>query len=988
LLVLSAIAGRVRLRVEGLRGDAALAGRVQAALVAHASVRSVRVNTLTGSVLVVFDAGAIEAARLLRAVARGATGAAAGAAPGPRGPDTRPPWHALGSADVTARLGADAGAGLSTAEASARLAAHGPNRLPVPRPKSALAILSDHLTSLPVLLLGGAAALSLLSGAIIDAAIIVAVVGINAAVGYVTESRVERVLMSLQHATTPRALARRDGRDVVIAAEALVVGDVVQLAAGHEVPADVRLLDTDGLSLDESALTGESLPVTKRPRAACAATAPIPARVTMAYAGTVVAEGAGRGVVVATGEATEVGRIRALVAGTALPPTPLERQLDRLGRRLVVASLGACGVTLALGLLRGIPALEMVRTVISLAVAAVPEGLPAVATTTLALGVHRMMTHRTLVRRLSAVEALGATTVICADKTGTLTENRMAVHGWYLGIREYRPNGGPRARVEPDQLLSRALAVGALCNEAELDDVPNGANGSGSATESALLAAALDHGLDYRTLRRDYPRVMLRPRADGANWMATVHWTPHDRRLVAVKGAPVEVLARCRRWLDGEHETSLTAAAGAAITAANARLAGAGMRVLGLAFAETDAATDASYDDLVWLGLVALTDPVRPGVAGAVAACRAAGIRVVMITGDQAPTAAAIYRALGPSPGVPVRVCDAAELAAADAATVRELARTVDVFARVSPAEKYQIVRALQADGEIVAMTGDGINDAAALRAADIGVAMGARGTDVARDVADIVLLDDDLGAMVTAVAQGRTIQTNIGKALRFLLATNFSEILATLGALALGVGRPLSAIQFLWINLVSDVLPALALAVEPPEADVMRRPPRDPRAEILDGPELARIGIDGSTLAAATLGVHGLALARHGTGPRATTLGFSTLTAAQLMYALSCRSRGADEGRPRRAHPLLFGVVGGTLALQLATVMVAPLRRLLGTTALSAGDWTIVAAGVAAPTLLAELRGRRPPPAALPSLTIQGGRRHAAQEITDTVVA
>jgi len=708
---------------------------VERALLAEGAVRQVRVSILTGSVLVVFDARQIELRRLVIVIAHGAVDARSNGHAPSRPAVAAPRWHTLSAADATAHLEVSAPSGLSTLEASARLATVGPNRLPVPQPKSVLAILSDHLTSLPVLLLGCAAGLSVLGGAPIDAAVILAVVGLNAAVGYVTESRVERILTSLQQAGTIPAFVRRDGLETLMAAEALVPGDVVRLSTGHEVPADVRILEADSLALDESTLTGESLPVTKWPRSTCAPEAPLGERVNMAYAGTVVAEGGGLGVVVATGGTTEAGQIRALVAETAVPPTPLERQLDGLGRRLVGASLGFCAITLGLGLVRGIPALEMLRPVISLAVAAVPEGLPAVATTTLALGVNRMMANRMLVRRLSAIEALGATTVICADKTGTLTENRMTVHGWHLGTREYVANGGAAAPAEPDQLLSRALAVGILCNEAELDGPQNGGNGLGSATESALLTAGLEHGLDYRDLRLMYPRLHLRPRADGSNWMGTVHRTPHGRQLVAVKGAPLEVLARCSLWLDGEQETPLTSGTRATLVDANGQLAGRGMRVLGLAFAETDPeAADGNYDDLTWLGLVALNDPMRPGVAEAMAACRAAGIRMIMLTGDQAPTAAAIYRAMALETDGAIRVHDAAGLSTTDPDTVRELVRRVDVFARVSPADKYQIVRALQADGEIVAMTGDGINDAAALRAADIGVAMGARGTDVARD--------------------------------------------------------------------------------------------------------------------------------------------------------------------------------------------------------------------------------------------------------------
>jgi Ca2+-transporting ATPase len=592
----------------------------------------------------------------------------------------------------------------------------------------------------------------------------------------------------------------------------------------------------------------------------------------------------------------------------------------------------------------------MLRAAVSLAVAAVPEGLPAVATTTLALGMQRMMRERMLVRRLAAVESLGATTVICLDKTGTLTENRMTPHAWYLGGREYFPaRGRARAVGEPDQLLARALAVGVLCNEAEI--APDSAEIKGSSTEAALLIAARDFGLDCDRLRRQFPLQALRPRRNGENWMATVHQESATQRLVMVKGAPEEVLALVGAWLEGEAARPLDAAAKAEILRVNARIAANGMRVLALAYKQVPVDVETTYDDLVWVGLVALSDPIRPGVREAILACRRAGIRPVILTGDQARTAEAIYRDFDPD-GRP-RVVEAAQLEHMDPETLAAVADQVDVFARVSPAHKYQIVRALQSSGHVVAMTGDGINDAAALRAADIGVAMGGRGTDVARDVADVLLTDDDFGSIVKAVEQGRTLHANIGKALRFLLSTNFSEVLVTLGALALGIARPMSAIQFLWINLLSDVFPALALAVEPPEPDVMARPPLEPGKPILSRASLAEIGRDAAVMSAATLGVHALAVARYGAGAHATTIAFGTLTAAQLVHALGYRSRSGAA----RPFPLLEATVGGTLAVHLAAMTAPPLRRVLGTTALSASDWMLVAGGVAVPLAIRQLR-------------------------------
>ncbi|HEU5197272.1 MAG TPA: cation-transporting P-type ATPase, partial [Methylomirabilota bacterium] len=604
-----------------------------------------------------------------------------------------------------------------------------------------------------------------------------------------------------------------------------------------------------------------------------------------------------------------------------------------------------------LGLLRGVPLLEMARSAISLAVAAVPEGLPAVATTTMALGTQRMLGRGTLVRRLGAVESLGAVTVICADKTGTLTENRMTVDSWCIGRREYGQGDELAAEGAGDAALAWALRIAILCNEAALDD--NGGEAVGSSTETALLRAAAAAGMDYRVERERLALRGIRRRDNGDNWMGTMH-DGDGIALVMVKGAPEQVLARADRWLDGGVEQSLSETDRKELRQINDRIAERGLRVLGLAFKTLDDLGQTPYEGLVWVGLVALTDPLRPGVGHAIRACGAAGIRTVLLTGDHARTAAAIYRGLDLGNGTP-HVFDASHVGELSPDRLATLVEKVDIFARVSPADKYRIVRALQARGEVVAMTGDGINDAAALRAADIGVAMGERGTDVARDVADVVLVTDDFSGIVAAVAQGRTIHTNIGKSLRFLLATNFSEILVTLGALAAGVPRPMSAIQFLWINLLSDVAPALALAVEPAERDVMSRPPRDPAAPMLSKSTLLGIAGDAGVLAATTLGVHGLALARYGAGPQATTLAFSTLTSAQLLHALTYRSR-ADRSEPG-ARSVLPAVVGVTMGAQLAAMALPPLRRLLGLTPLAPIDWALVAGATALPFVLKEIR-------------------------------
>ena len=940
-----AVPGRARLRVPALRGAPALAHAVQARLGGHTGIRDVTTNVITGSVLVRFEPRRLDVRRLLAAVAR-ETAAAREGGNGHRDPG-EPVWHAIDTKEMIDRLATSPEAGLAAQEAERRRLAHGGNVLPVHRPKAGAAIVRDHLTSLPVVLLGGAAALSLLGGAVVDAAVILAVVAANAAVGYVTESRVERILTALQNATIPQAVVRRDGAEQVIPAAALAPGDMIVLRAGYDVPADARLVTAQGLSVDESALTGESLAVAKSAEALCPATAALGDRRNMVYAGTAVAEGTALACVTGLGRDSELGRIRALVSETGTPPTPLERQLDGLGRTLVGLSLGGCAAALALGVLRGVPVVEMLRSAVSLAVAAVPEGLPAVATTTLALGMQRLMRRGVLVRRLAAVESLGATTVICADKTGTLTENRMVADLWYVGDREYRRREVGDA-VDHDAVLRMALTIAALCNDAELAE---DGDVRGTATEGALLLAAQAAGVDYRALRAAHPVVAGRPRRDGDTWMATVH-ARDDHWLTAVKGAPEEILARATRIVTADGTAPLEGNERERIRACEAAIAARGLRVLGLAYADRIAAS--TYDDLTWVGLVGLADPVRDGVREAITACSRAGIRTIMLTGDHPQTAAAIARELG----LGARVIEASALANMDTAGLAALAAEADVFARVSPAHKYQIVRALQAAGHVVAMTGDGINDAAALRAADIGVAMGARGTDLARDVADVVLLQDDFAALLGAVAQGRAIHANVGRSLRFLLSTNFSEIMATLGALAIGMPRPLSAIQLLWINLLSDVAPALALAVEPADRAVMERPPRDPAAPMLSGADLREIAGDGALLTATALGAQAVGLARYGADPRAATLAFSTLTAGQLLQTFRYRS-AADVNGPAAARSHVGTVVLASVGAQLAAMLVPPLRRLLGVTVLAPSDWLVVAAGALAPAVLHEGRRR-----------------------------
>jgi Ca2+-transporting ATPase len=957
VVVLSSVPGRARLRVRGLRRERALALLLQERLGADGRITDVSVSDATGSVLVRFDAARLELAELHRRVAEAVAGDVRAA--GMRRPvaslaaTNGLAWHTLSAARVIRSLNGAPDVGLSSEEAERRLVVFGPNRLPARRPKSVLEIVWEQIGSLPVALLGGAALASLATGGLLDGAAILAVIAANAAIGYATESRVERILASLREVGVPMAFVRRDGREQVVPRVALVPGDVMLLRPGHDVAADGRVTVADNLMLDESALTGEAVPVGKSVKAVGSVEAPIGDRSSMVYAGTVVAEGTGEAIVVTTGRRTELGRIRTLVTETQAPRTPLERQLDETGRQLALASIGLCGGLFVVGVLRGLPAFGVFRTAASLAVAAVPEGLPTVATTTMALGMRRMLERRTLVRRLPAVESLGSTTVICVDKTGTVTENRMTVGRWHVAGRDYAQDTlGPGA---VDTAFAQAVAVAALCNEATLSVDARGALAvGGSATEAALLIAARAAGVDVLALRAQHPMLAMSPRGDGRNWMGSMH-AANRCRLIAVKGAPEEVLRASARWLTPQGEAPLDGAARRGILRTNDAMAGEGMRVLGLASRTLGTGGDARWDALTWLGLVGLIDPIRPGVGDAIAICHQAGIRPIMITGDQAMTAAAVGRQVGLGRGGPLRVLEAGELARLDANALRGVVRGVDVFARVAPAQKYEIVRALQAWGDVVAMTGDGVNDAPALKAADIGVAMGERGTEMARDIADVVLMDDDFRSIVAAVEHGRTLRANLTKALRFLLSTNLAEVLVTAAAMVVGRAQPLSALQLLWINLVTDVVPALALGMEPAEPDVMLRPPPAPGAALLSRDELVTTGVDAAAIAATALGAFGVALSRSGDAARASTVAFSTLSAAQLLYALACRS-DSRSGLIRLGDnvPLVAGV-GGMLALQAATLAVPPLRSLLGLTPLGLSDLALVGIGAATPLLMRE---------------------------------
>jgi Ca2+-transporting ATPase len=837
-------------------------------------------------------------------------------------------------------LGTNLDRGLKAEEAARRLRLVGPNRVGEVRDRSLWRLALDQFRSLVVLLLLAAAMLATLLGQRREGLAILTALLLNAAIGFGTEWRARISLSRLRALLTPRALARREGRVVEMAAAELVPGDIVLLQAGSQVPADARLLQSPGLRIDEAALTGESQPVDKEATASLPAVTPLAERRTMVYLGTAVLAGSGLGVVTATGLATELGRIGQLVAMLGERTTPLERQVEGLGRRLIVLALAVCGLVAVVGVLHGQPLWLMLETAISLAVAAIPEGLPAVVAVALAAGLWRLARRGALVRRMPAVEALGSTTVICSDKTGTMTENRMVLTGLAVDAGVIRVGGGatsPRGdfvgadgvvdpQTRPD--LMRLLTVAALVNDAGVEQRDGALHLHGDPTEAALLVAAIKAGLDPAGLARRWPRRREIPFSSVSRLMATFNLTPGGGHVTLVKGAPGVVVERSRFRQAADRRVELTERDREALLETNRALAGEGLRVLAVAWRPEGGPEDEQLGDLTFLGFLALEDPIRPGVQEAIARCRQAGIRTIMLTGDQRATAEAVGRRLG-----------------LEAEAIRS---------RVSPEDKLGLIEALQAQGEVVAMTGDGVNDAPALVRADIGVAMGRHGTDVARDSADIILTDDNFATIVAAVAEGRVIYANLRKVIHFLFTCNLSEIVAIFAAVLLGLPAPLLPLQILWVNLVTDILPAVALIRDPAEPDIMERPPREPRQPLLTWGLGGRILAEGALLSAGILSAYTWAILQDGVGPRANTTAFVALVLVHPLQAAYCRSerRGWWRLPPNR----LIWAAAFTLALaQWWAISWAPLATILSAVPLSPVDWMMTVGAVAWPVAVLE---------------------------------
>ncbi len=866
-------------------------------------------------------------------------------------------WHDQSAQAVIERLATDPEQGLSTAEAQARLERLGPNRLTQQGGTPMWLLFLKEFNQPLIYILLGASVITAFLNEWVDSIVIFGVVLVNAVIGFIQEVKAMRAIEALTQGLSRQATVIRDGEKQQVEAGTLVPGDLVMLAAGDKVPADLRLLRRKELQIDEAPLTGESVPVFKQLDALPADTV-LGERTNLAFSSTLATYGTGVGVVVRTGNDTEIGRINQMIASADVLATPLTKQIDRFSQLLLYVILGLAAITVVIGLLRGQPFIDTFMAAIALAVGAIPEGLPAALTIILAIGVSVMAERRAIVRKLPAVETLGSTSVICSDKTGTLTQNQMTVQEIRCAERAYEVTGlgyvpegqfklgGQTTTAEAHPALHQTLLAGLLCNDSILREEEGQWRIEGDPTEGALLVSARKAGLDGR----EWPRLDEIPFESAYQYMATLH--RHDSaggNLILVKGSVEKVLARCADRL-AEDGSSMPLDVEAYHAQAD-DLASQGLRVLALAQRRVgNEQRQISHDDvaegLTFLGLQAMMDPPREGVAEAVAACRSAGIDVKMITGDHALTALAIARLIGiedreaPPDGPPL-VLRGQEITNLSDEELAQLAPQVSVFARVAPEDKLRLVRALQQDGDVIAMTGDGVNDAPSLRQANIGIAMGITGTDVAKETADMVLTDDNFATIEAAVEEGRSVYDNIVKFITWTLPTNFGEGLVILIAIVLGTTLPILPVQILWINMTTAVLLGLTLAFEPQEPGLMKRPPRKAGSRILSGPLIERIVLTGSMLCAGAFGLFEWAEGMGRSEEEARTLAVNVFVLGEMFYLFNCRSlRYSVFKIGFFSNPYVLGGVGLMLLLQLGFTYLPFMQAAFGTAAIGWLDW------------------------------------------------
>jgi Ca2+-transporting ATPase len=870
-----------------------------------------------------------------------------------RGADATRVWYGSDPDEVAARLDTTLATGLTAQEAARRLAESGPNELQAARGMPWWKLLLEQVRNVLILILLVAVALSAALGHATEAIVITIIVVFAVVLGFVQEYRAERAIEALREMATPTATVLRDGGPVDVPTRDLVPGDVMLLEAGDRAPADGRVFQAVSLQVEEAALTGESLPVEKQTAALADGELPIGDRRNMVYAGTTITYGRGRAIAVATGMETEFGGIAQMLQSVERSRTPLQLSLDRVGMTLARVAIVLVLLVVGLGILRGQPFFEMLLFGAALAVAVVPEALPAVVTISLTLAAQRMVKRNALIRRLPATETLGSVSVICSDKTGTLTKDEMTarkvfVAGEMLEVSGagYEPTGeysrnGSSADPPPAE-LTETLRAAALASDAQLvhDEAEGQWSVRGDPTEGALIVAAAKAGLHKTDLDAELPRVDEIPFSSETKRFTTLHETP-DGVVAYAKGAPEVILESCVRQLTSEGEAALDADGRQALLTTAQELAGDAMRVLAVA-RRRDATRATAEQEMTFLGLVGMIDPPRPEAKAAVATCVQAGIRPVMITGDHPVTAQAIARELGVL--TDGRTVTGNELEAMDDEELRRDVEAIQVYARVAPAHKLRVVTAFQDNGDYVAMTGDGVNDAPALKKADIGVAMGITGTDVTKEASAMTLTDDNFASIVSAIEEGRRVFANIKKYLMYLLAANLGEIVLLVGVSLLGRPLPLSAVQILYVNLATDGLPALALSVDPAERDIMRRPPRPRGVGIFTRPVVALIVVGGLGSAAITFGLFSWALSSGRPLAEAMTMTFATLVMIEFFKAYSFRSdRYSLLDRPF-ANKWLNLAIAWELIMLALVINVPFLQNAFGTTTLAAQEWLLVA--------------------------------------------
>lgn len=872
-------------------------------------------------------------------------------------------WYNRDIKDIVAELDSDIHQGLNDTKVEERLEKFGYNEIQEKKRKTLAEMFFEQFKDFMVIILLIAAVISFISHERADAIIILAIVVLNAILGVVQESRAEKSLEALKKLSAPNAKVRRNARVAVVPAKELVPGDIIYLEAGDFVPADARLIEAANLKVEESALTGESVPVEKNAEKINEKNIPLGDRKNMVASGSVVTYGRGSAIVVATGMDTEVGKIAGMILAGEEAATPLQQKLARLGKVLGIIALAICAVIFGLGVVQGRDIFDMFLTAVSLAVAAIPEGLPAIVTIVLAVGVQRMVKKHAIIRKLPAVETLGSASVICSDKTGTLTQNKMTVVELAAAYKTWDLNSEINA--EDKAVVSIILEMAALCNDSKLERVDDEWDAVGDPTETALVIAAAKQGKNKHQLEEAMPRVKEVPFDSDRKLMTTIHKIEEGYRVIT-KGAPDVLLDRCTSVWISEDIVNKDEQQIRSIEKANSSMADKALRVLGVAFKDIktlpgEINTDTVENNLTFVGLIGMIDPPREEATEAVHLCKKAGIKPVMITGDHKATAVAIAKKLGILQNDSEAITGA-ELDELDQEFLNQHVDRYSVYARVSPEHKVKIVKAWQSKGQIVAMTGDGVNDAPALKSANIGCAMGITGTDVAKGAAHMVLTDDNFATIVEAVREGRGIFENIQKSIQFLLSCNIGEIITLFIAMLLNWDSPLLPIHILWVNLVTDSLPALALGIEPVEKDIMNRPPRDPDKGIFANGLATIIGLQGIMIGGLTLAAFaiGQRVLSAGAGAEESlvigrTMAFATLAISQLVHAFNVRSHNSLFKVGLFTNRFMVGAFVLSFLLQLSVITVPVLSSIFKVTMLNGSQWLVVIGLSVAPLIFVE---------------------------------